>query len=356
MTLPTFLLVTLGLGVAFGLGRADPHALLAGRADRRVGRGACIPYLIVRRRAQQADVQVRGDAARGDRPAGPRHPRGPSALGGAQDGGRRDAGADRRASSGAPTRSTASACRSRTRCSPWPTGCSIVDVRILVTAILIQREVGGNLAEVLDNLANVIRARFTIRRQLRVYTAQGRFSGYVLAVLPDRGRRRDLHAQPAVHPAPVHRSDREADAARRRSSSRSSDSSGSARSWTSRSEAAVLARHPDLRRGLGRLRPPLRAGGRAAAQPPWSRSGSTSCSDAGRDTPVDPAAPSASGADRPAQGRAAGASARRFRSGARNKTQVRLRLIQAGYPERVRGADVSGVAGWLCRRAGASAR
>jgi tight adherence protein B len=60
----------------------------------------------------------------------------------------------------------------------------IVDVRILVTAILIQREVGGNLAEVLDNLATVIRARFTIRRQLRVYTAQGRFSGYVLAVLP----------------------------------------------------------------------------------------------------------------------------------------------------------------------------
>lgn len=60
----------------------------------------------------------------------------------------------------------------------------IVDVRILVTAILIQREVGGNLAEVLDNLASVIRARFNIRRQLRVYTAQGRFSGYVLAILP----------------------------------------------------------------------------------------------------------------------------------------------------------------------------
>lgn len=61
---------------------------------------------------------------------------------------------------------------------------SIVDVRILVTAILIQREVGGNLAEVLDNLASVIRARFTIRRQLRVYTAQGRMTGYVLAILP----------------------------------------------------------------------------------------------------------------------------------------------------------------------------
>ena len=60
----------------------------------------------------------------------------------------------------------------------------LVDVRILITAILIQREVGGNLAEVLDNLSSVIRARFTIRRQLRVYTAQGRFSGYVLALLP----------------------------------------------------------------------------------------------------------------------------------------------------------------------------
>jgi tight adherence protein B len=61
---------------------------------------------------------------------------------------------------------------------------NLVDVRILVTAILIQREVGGNLAEILDNLAAVVRARFTIRRQLRVYTAQGRMTGYLLAALP----------------------------------------------------------------------------------------------------------------------------------------------------------------------------
>ncbi len=91
----------------------------------------------------------------------------------------------------------------------------IVDVRILVTAILIQREVGGNLAEVLDNLASVIRARFTIRRQLRVYTAQGRFSGYVLARAADRGRHRDLFAQPVIHEAPVHGSDGQADDAHR---------------------------------------------------------------------------------------------------------------------------------------------
>jgi tight adherence protein B len=60
----------------------------------------------------------------------------------------------------------------------------LLDLRMLVTAILIQREVGGNLAEVLDNLGDVIRARFTVRRQLRVYTAQGRLSVYILAVLP----------------------------------------------------------------------------------------------------------------------------------------------------------------------------
>jgi tight adherence protein B len=61
---------------------------------------------------------------------------------------------------------------------------NLVDVRILVTAILIQREVGGNLAEILDNLSAVVRSRFTIRRQIKVYTAQGRLTGYLLALLP----------------------------------------------------------------------------------------------------------------------------------------------------------------------------
>ena len=61
---------------------------------------------------------------------------------------------------------------------------NLVDVRIFTIAVLIQREVGGNLAEILDNLAETIRGRFYIRRQLRTYTAQGRMSGYVLAALP----------------------------------------------------------------------------------------------------------------------------------------------------------------------------
>lgn len=60
----------------------------------------------------------------------------------------------------------------------------LVDVRIFISAVLIQREVGGNLAEILDKLSSVIRMRFTLARQLRVITAQGRISGYVLGALP----------------------------------------------------------------------------------------------------------------------------------------------------------------------------
>jgi tight adherence protein B len=61
---------------------------------------------------------------------------------------------------------------------------AILDVRIFVTAIMIQRDSGGNLAEILDNLAYVIRERFKFRRQLRVHTAHGKMTGYVLAVAP----------------------------------------------------------------------------------------------------------------------------------------------------------------------------
>lgn len=59
-----------------------------------------------------------------------------------------------------------------------------LDVRFFATAVLIQRETGGNLAEILDNLAGVVRERFKIRRQVRVHTAHGRFTGYVLMALP----------------------------------------------------------------------------------------------------------------------------------------------------------------------------
>ncbi len=60
----------------------------------------------------------------------------------------------------------------------------LLDVRFFVTAVLIQRETGGNLSEILDNLAHVVRERFKILRQVRVHTAHGRFTGYVLLALP----------------------------------------------------------------------------------------------------------------------------------------------------------------------------
>jgi len=60
----------------------------------------------------------------------------------------------------------------------------LMDVKFFVTAVQIQRETGGNLAEILDNLAHVVRERFKILRQVRVHTAHGRFTGYVLLGLP----------------------------------------------------------------------------------------------------------------------------------------------------------------------------
>jgi tight adherence protein B len=60
----------------------------------------------------------------------------------------------------------------------------VLDARFFVTAVLTQREAGGNLSEVLDNLASVMRERFKLKRQIRVISAHGRISAWVLAALP----------------------------------------------------------------------------------------------------------------------------------------------------------------------------
>ncbi len=60
----------------------------------------------------------------------------------------------------------------------------LVDVKFFVTAVMLQRETGGNLAEILDNLSYVIRERFKILRQVRVHTAQGRLTMVLLMALP----------------------------------------------------------------------------------------------------------------------------------------------------------------------------
>jgi tight adherence protein B len=58
------------------------------------------------------------------------------------------------------------------------------DLRIVCTAIMIQKESGGNLAEVLDKTAHVIRERFRLKRQVATHTAQGRLTGWILTLLP----------------------------------------------------------------------------------------------------------------------------------------------------------------------------
>ena len=59
-----------------------------------------------------------------------------------------------------------------------------VTVMALVTSILVQKETGGNLAEVLEQIAKVIRGRFRFQRKVQTYTAEGRMSAWVLAMVP----------------------------------------------------------------------------------------------------------------------------------------------------------------------------
>jgi tight adherence protein B len=60
----------------------------------------------------------------------------------------------------------------------------LLDARFFATAVLTQRESGGNLSEVLDNLSKLIRERFKLKRQVRTLSAHGRITGWVLAALP----------------------------------------------------------------------------------------------------------------------------------------------------------------------------
>jgi tight adherence protein B len=58
------------------------------------------------------------------------------------------------------------------------------DLRVLVTAILVQKDTGGNLAEILDRTVFVIRERQRIQGEIQVQTAQGRLTGWILSALP----------------------------------------------------------------------------------------------------------------------------------------------------------------------------
>ena len=60
----------------------------------------------------------------------------------------------------------------------------LTDLKFFVVAVLIQRETGGNLAEILSNISNIMRERFKLRRQIGVMTAEGRLSAKILGAMP----------------------------------------------------------------------------------------------------------------------------------------------------------------------------
>jgi len=61
---------------------------------------------------------------------------------------------------------------------------TLLDARFFATSVLTQRESGGNLGEVLDNLSALIRERFRLKRHVRAVSAHGRMTGWVLGLLP----------------------------------------------------------------------------------------------------------------------------------------------------------------------------
>ena len=58
------------------------------------------------------------------------------------------------------------------------------DLELVINAVMIQREIGGNLSEILDNISETIRERVRLKGEIRTLTAQGRISGIVVSILP----------------------------------------------------------------------------------------------------------------------------------------------------------------------------
>ena len=162
---------------------ATLHDLLPGRC--RIGGASAADALHVPASMRaSAGWQVRGAVSRGDRPDRASAARRPRVHDGARDGRRRDRRSPSARSSGCCTTDRTTACRFPTRSGVRAVRVPLLDARFFVTAVLTQRESGGNLSEVLDNLSKVIRERFTLKRQVRTLSAHGRITGWVLAALP----------------------------------------------------------------------------------------------------------------------------------------------------------------------------
>ena len=86
----------------------------------------------------------------------------------------------------------------------------LLEIKIFVTALLVQQQTGGNLAEMLDKLSGIIRERYQIRGQIKALTAEGRFQGIILLALPAVHVLIDAVPEPRLrrHPARAPRPDR----------------------------------------------------------------------------------------------------------------------------------------------------
>lgn len=178
----SFLLITLGFAAAFGLALGVfSRSLLGGAVG--VALGGAIPYVITRmratRRAKKVEEQIPDAIDLLGRAMRAGHPLSAGFKMVADEAPEPIASEFRQVFEeqrfGLPFDDSLLGLGERIR---------LPDIRIFVTAILVHRQVGGNLAEILDTLAQMVRERFKLRRQLQVITAQGRLSGYVLGFLP----------------------------------------------------------------------------------------------------------------------------------------------------------------------------
>ena len=90
-----------------------------------------------------------------------------------------------------------------------------LDLKFFATAIVLQRQTGGDLAEILDKIGHLIRERFKIWGQVQALTGEGRLSGIVLLALPPVLVRRRLPHEPRLLDAAVHRRPGQENARRR---------------------------------------------------------------------------------------------------------------------------------------------
>ena len=90
-----------------------------------------------------------------------------------------------------------------------------LDLKFFATAIILQRQTGGDLAEILDKIGYLVRERFKIWGQVQALTGEGRLSGIVLLGVAARAVRRRLPHEPRLPDGAVHRPDGQKNAGRR---------------------------------------------------------------------------------------------------------------------------------------------